>query len=81
MPLIEIDRASDEDKRHTKRVLHAFAQLTLNLFTLQDARVDAVLSQYDITLWPGPSVGIKYPPDAKQICQKEPAKTKAKKKR
>lgn len=69
MPTIDIDRASKLDKIHTKRVLHAFAQVVLNLINLEDDRVNSILRQYSIAVMPGPVAGIDYAPGAKQILE------------
>lgn len=71
MPLVDIDRASTLDKIHTKRILHAFAQVVLRLMWLEDRRVDGILNEYSIALMPGPRAGIDYSPLAKQILEAE----------
>lgn len=67
MPSVDIDRGWKLDKIHTKRMLHAFAQLCLELIGLEDERVNDVLRHKGITLMPGPVVGLEYGMGDKQV--------------
>lgn len=71
MPLVDIDRGSQLDKIHAKRMLHAFSQMALRLIALEDKIVDRILNSYSICVLPGTRVGIDYPPGAKQILVDE----------
>ena len=77
MPNVDIDRAGKLDKIHTKRILHAVAQVVLHLIRLEDERVDNILNNYSIALMPGPVVGIEYAPGVRQILSDELVAEKA----
>lgn len=79
MPIVDIDCAGELDKIHTKRMFHAFAQVFVKLIALEDERVNGILETYQLTVWPGPRVGIEYPFYAKQILEKELKAVKNKK--
>lgn len=71
MPIIDTDRASALDKIHSKRMSHAFAQLAVALIALGDAKVNRILANKGITVWPGPIVGIEYGPGDRQVLEVE----------
>ncbi len=67
MPIVDIERGSELDKVHSARMLHAFSQVVLALFGLEDERVDRVLRQFSLVLMPGPVAALEYPAGGKQI--------------
>lgn len=69
MPSVDIDRVSRLDKIHVNRMLHAFAQLAIDLIRLEDGRVNSVLRHKGIAVFPGPIVGIEYGPGDRQILE------------
>lgn len=71
MPNVDLEKCSKLDSIHARRMMHAFAQVLGRLLLIEDQRVQAILSHWDITLMPGPRVGIEYPDGAKQILEFE----------
>lgn len=67
MPEVNIERATELDKVHAQRMLHAHSQVLLRLIGLQIPEVDSVLSAWGIAIFPGPNAGIEYPVYAKQL--------------
>lgn len=78
MPLVNIDRPTDLDKIHIKRMFHALAQIIAELILLQDKKVNSILEAYKITLWPGPRLGIEYADGMHQILEVELAEEHSK---
>ena len=85
MPIVDLNRGESLDCIHARRMLHAFSQVVHALIGLEDYRVNQILAQKNITLFPGMNAGLEYAPGDRQILEdelkaaKEPPKKPAKK--
>lgn len=77
MPDVNVVNPSKLDQIHIRRMLHAFAQVLGRLLLLEEPAVQMLLAAYQITLLPGPRIGIEYPDGVKQILSLELQQEKA----
>lgn len=71
MPLVNRLNPDDLDRIHIQRMDHAHYKLLAALVDLGDPHVDAILGHYSIAILPGRRVAISYPPDVRQVLEKE----------
>ena len=70
MTLVNLENPTKLDLIHIRRMFDAFARMSADLL-LQGGDAAYILHAWNITLLPGPRVGIEYPSFVRQILEKE----------